>query len=93
ISHRSEKVSIPRTIVADTAWSALLLASLVYTGPSFSYNRPDQLKHAYDYILMRVLIQSDTHNTHTPVDPSSSNTSPVAQSFSSNSLFSLETLY
>ncbi|VUZ52756.1 unnamed protein product, partial [Hymenolepis diminuta] len=58
ISHRSEKVSIPRTIVADTAWSALLLASLVSSGPSFSCNRPDQLKHAYGYILMRVLTQS-----------------------------------
>ncbi|VUZ56156.1 unnamed protein product, partial [Hymenolepis diminuta] len=46
------------TIVADTAWSALLLASLVSTGPSFSYNRPDQLKHAYGYILMHVLTQS-----------------------------------
>ncbi|VUZ45822.1 unnamed protein product [Hymenolepis diminuta] len=34
----------------------------------------------------------DTH-THTPGNPSSSNASPVAQSFSSNSLFSLETLY
>ncbi|VUZ39900.1 unnamed protein product, partial [Hymenolepis diminuta] len=32
-----------------------------------------------------------TH-THTE-DPTSSNASPVAQSFSSNSLFSLETLY
>ncbi|VUZ54666.1 unnamed protein product, partial [Hymenolepis diminuta] len=95
ISHRSEKVSIPRTIVADTAWLALLLASLVCTDPSFSSNRPDQLKHAYDYILMRVLTQS-LHQTHTeqiPRDPNSSNTSPVAQSFSSNSLFFLETLY
>ncbi|VUZ51902.1 unnamed protein product [Hymenolepis diminuta] len=27
ISHRSEKPSIPRTIVADTAWSVLLLGS------------------------------------------------------------------
>ncbi|VUZ53375.1 unnamed protein product [Hymenolepis diminuta] len=33
-----------------------------------------------------------THRGHTG-DPSSSNASPVAQSFSSNSLFSLETLY
>ncbi|VUZ43308.1 unnamed protein product, partial [Hymenolepis diminuta] len=91
--HLSEKVSISRTIVADTAWSALLLASLACTGPSFSYNRPDQLKHAYDYILMRVppkvLIINSLHQTHTktPRDPSLSNASSIAQSFSSNSLF------
>ncbi|VUZ41669.1 unnamed protein product, partial [Hymenolepis diminuta] len=42
----------------DTAWSALLLTSPVCTGPSFSYNRLDQLKHACNYILMRVLTQS-----------------------------------
>ncbi|VUZ45490.1 unnamed protein product [Hymenolepis diminuta] len=34
----------------------------------------------------------DTHMHTHQGDPSSSNTSPVAQSFSSNSLFSLETL-
>ncbi|VUZ39997.1 unnamed protein product [Hymenolepis diminuta] len=48
-------------VVADTAWSALLLTSLVCTGPSFSYNRPDQLQHAYNHILMRVLTQSVDH--------------------------------
>ncbi|VUZ44952.1 unnamed protein product [Hymenolepis diminuta] len=56
--HRSEEVSIPRTIVADTAWSALLLTSPACTVPSFPYNCPDQLKHAYNHILMRVLTQS-----------------------------------
>ncbi|VUZ40637.1 unnamed protein product, partial [Hymenolepis diminuta] len=58
ISHRSEKVSIPRTIVADTTWSSLILTSLISTGPSFSYNRPDQLRHAYGFAPMRVLTQS-----------------------------------
>ncbi|VUZ55480.1 unnamed protein product, partial [Hymenolepis diminuta] len=77
--------------------SALLLTSPVCTVPSFSYNRPDQLKHAYNYILMRVLIQVTIINSlplHTYTGaPSSSDASPFAQSFSSNSLFSLETLY
>ncbi|VUZ52808.1 unnamed protein product, partial [Hymenolepis diminuta] len=42
--HRSEKVSISRTIVADTAWSAPLLASFVCTGPSFSYKSSRPIK-------------------------------------------------
>ncbi|VUZ44752.1 unnamed protein product [Hymenolepis diminuta] len=97
MSHRSEKISIPRTIVADTAWSALLLASLVCTGPSFSYNRPDQLKRAYNHILMRVLTRSvgykqpSMRHTDTPGNPSSPGASLVVQS--SSSLFFLETLY
>ncbi|VUZ38819.1 unnamed protein product [Hymenolepis diminuta] len=65
---------MPRTIVADTTWSALLLASLICTGPSFSYNRPDQLKHAYDYILCvsspkASIIKSFPLDTHTPKEP------------------------
>ncbi|VUZ50149.1 unnamed protein product [Hymenolepis diminuta] len=31
--------------------------SPVHTIPSFSYNRPVQLKHTYNYVLMHVLIQ------------------------------------
>ncbi|VUZ52430.1 unnamed protein product, partial [Hymenolepis diminuta] len=46
----------------DTDSSALLLTSPVCTVPSFSYNRPDQLKHAYDYILMCVLTRSVGYN-------------------------------
>ncbi|VUZ54580.1 unnamed protein product, partial [Hymenolepis diminuta] len=61
ISHRAEKISIPRTIVADTAKSPLLLTSPLCPGPSFPYSRPDQLKHAYNDILMRVLTQSDDY--------------------------------
>ncbi|VUZ46524.1 unnamed protein product [Hymenolepis diminuta] len=57
ISHRSEKVSIPRMIVAKTPLSWLLLISPVCTIPSFSYDHPVQLKHAYNYILMRVFTQ------------------------------------
>ncbi|VUZ42769.1 unnamed protein product [Hymenolepis diminuta] len=35
----------------------------VCTVPSFSYNRPVQLKHAYNYILMRVLTQVTVINS------------------------------
>ncbi|VUZ44436.1 unnamed protein product [Hymenolepis diminuta] len=41
----------------DTVWSAILLTSPVCTVPSFSYNRPVQLKRTYNYVHMRVPIQ------------------------------------
>ncbi|VUZ45495.1 unnamed protein product [Hymenolepis diminuta] len=37
-------VNIPRTILADTAWSALLLTSPVCTGPSFSLQSSRPIK-------------------------------------------------
>ncbi|VUZ43472.1 unnamed protein product, partial [Hymenolepis diminuta] len=43
ISHRSEKVNIPQTIVADTVYLTPLLTNLVCTDPSFSYNHFYQL--------------------------------------------------
>ncbi|KAM3171384.1 hypothetical protein ACTXT7_016729, partial [Hymenolepis weldensis] len=34
------------------------ITNAAYTVPSFSYNRPDQLKHAHNQDLMRVLIEA-----------------------------------
>ncbi|VUZ53593.1 unnamed protein product, partial [Hymenolepis diminuta] len=41
----------------DIAESAILGISPPHTVPSFSYNRPAQLKHTYNYVLMRILVQ------------------------------------
>ncbi|KAM3172123.1 hypothetical protein ACTXT7_015199, partial [Hymenolepis weldensis] len=56
--HRSEKLSVPRMIVAEAPLTLRYFRiSTVYAVPSFSYNRPVQLKHAHNHVLTRVLIQ------------------------------------
>ncbi|VUZ41907.1 unnamed protein product [Hymenolepis diminuta] len=66
--HQSEKLSVPRMTVAGTRLTRLILGtSPVHTVPSFSYNRPLQLEHTYNYVLTRLtnisslLIHTNTH--------------------------------
>ncbi|KAM3180845.1 hypothetical protein ACTXT7_015516 [Hymenolepis weldensis] len=55
---RSEKLSIPRMMVAEAPLTLRYFrTSPVHTVPPFSYNRPVQLKHAHNHFLTRVLIQ------------------------------------
>ncbi|KAM3180241.1 hypothetical protein ACTXT7_016673, partial [Hymenolepis weldensis] len=57
--HRSEKLSVPRMIVAEAPLTRrYFITNAVHTVPSFSYNRPVQLKHATNHVLTRVLIQA-----------------------------------
>ncbi|VUZ45235.1 unnamed protein product [Hymenolepis diminuta] len=53
----------------DTADSAIFGTSPAHTVPSFSSNLPVHLKHTYNYVLTRVLIQvtiiKSLSNTHT----------------------------
>ncbi|VUZ47881.1 unnamed protein product [Hymenolepis diminuta] len=56
--HRSGKLSLPQVIVAEAALTQQCFGtSPVHTTPSFSYNRFAQLKHTYNYVHTRVLIQ------------------------------------
>ncbi|VUZ41813.1 unnamed protein product [Hymenolepis diminuta] len=51
-------------IAAEASLTRLCLwTSLVYPVPSFSYNRPVQLKHKYNNVLTRVLIQVSNINS------------------------------
>ncbi|VUZ53594.1 unnamed protein product [Hymenolepis diminuta] len=84
-SRQSEKLSVPWMVVTEAllTWRCFG-TSPVHTVPSFSYNRPVQLKHTYSYVLMRVLIQvmninnlpinthtqTFTYQTHLPLLPS-----------------------
>ncbi|KAM3177519.1 hypothetical protein ACTXT7_004391 [Hymenolepis weldensis] len=62
--HRSEKLSVPRMIVAEAPLTRrYFITNAVHTVPSFSYNRPDQLKHAHNHDLTRVLIQLRSDKT------------------------------
>ncbi|KAM3176829.1 hypothetical protein ACTXT7_005741 [Hymenolepis weldensis] len=70
--HRSEKLSVPRMIVAEAQLTQRCFEiSSVHTFPSISYNPPVQLKHIYNYVFTRVLIQLTNinslslHTTHT----------------------------
>ncbi|VUZ51127.1 unnamed protein product [Hymenolepis diminuta] len=36
-------------------------SSPVHTIPSFSFNRPVQLKHTYNYVITCILIHTHTH--------------------------------
>ncbi|VUZ52476.1 unnamed protein product [Hymenolepis diminuta] len=68
----------------DTAESVILGTSPVHAVSSFSYNRPVKLKHTYNYVLTRVLIQVTIINSLPERDCRLSGTSSLASSFPSN---------
>ncbi|KAM3183954.1 hypothetical protein ACTXT7_009323 [Hymenolepis weldensis] len=72
--YRSEKLSVSRMVVAEAQLIQRYFGtSPVHAIPSSSYNRPVQLKHTYNYVLTRALIQLTNINslsTHTDCRPS-----------------------